>query len=325
VASSLVLITVDTLRADHVAAYGGPVATPALDRLAAEGVLVERAFTPTPTTGPAHASLFSGWYPWRHGVLDNAVVFAPEQATLAERLQGEGLETAAFVSSYILHPRFGFDRGFDRYEFVATEGLVWRDEEHAEFYARAESTTEQALDWLEPVLERGRRFFLWVHYFDPHFPYAPPEGFRLPPSHRVDLRGKRVPEGVGGRAALAALVRAYQGEVRYVDAEIGRLIETVRQHDPMGQTAIVVTSDHGEGLGDHGKLAHGTNLFEELVRIPLILRAPGLPAGARVSGPVQLEDLYPTLLSILGVAAGDDLDGVDHLAALRAVPGAPVR
>jgi arylsulfatase A-like enzyme len=319
----VLLVTVDTLRADHLSAYGGPDPTPAFDAVAAEGVLVERAYTPTPSTGPAHASLFTGLYPWRHGVLQNAAPLPDELVTLAMSLRERGFRTAAFVSSFILDGRFGFDRGFESYGFEATEKIVWRGQLRPRFYARGAATTDAALRWLHD--HRGERFFLWIHYFDPHAPYEPPEGFALPPGTDVDLDGRRVPSGLGSRSRLGDLVRAYRGEVRYTDAELGRLLDSLREDGRLDRIALVVTSDHGEAFGDHGQLGHGTTLYEELVRVPLLVRGPGIPAGRRLPGPVQLEDLMPTLLDWLGLPVPPDLDGVSLLGWLRGAGAPPPR
>lgn len=163
----LVLVTVDTLRADHVGPYGGAVPTPAFETLAREGVLVDKAYTPTPTTSPAHASLLTGLHPWRHRVLENAVPLAPGFTTLAEILRGEGFDTAAFVSSYVLHARFGLDRGFDHYEFEPTESYAWRGEMTPGFWARGGATTERALRWLNRRDAPGAgRFFKWIGEVD---------------------------------------------------------------------------------------------------------------------------------------------------------------
>ncbi len=313
----LVLVTLDTLRADHVGAYGAPLATPALDALAEQGVLLEDAFTPTPTTGPAHASLFTGLHPWRHRVLDNGVPLGPGASTLAEHLRAAGFTTQAFVSSYVLHPRFGMDRGFDAYSLVSTHDAQWRGRTVRGFYARGEATTERALQALGEHRDAGEgRLFLWVHYFDPHAPYEPPPGFAVDDTHPLDLRGKWLP-AEAGPVDLEPLLRSYAGEVRYVDDQLGRLVAGLEELGLLERTALVVTSDHGEGLGDHGLLQHGANLYDELVRVPLLLRAPGLPAGRRLAGGAQLEDLMPTLLSLMGVPAPAGRDGVDLLPWLR--------
>ena len=314
----LVLVTIDTLRADHVGAYGGPVATPALDALAAEGALIEHAVTPTPTTGPAHASLFTGLHPWRHGVLENGVPLADETATLAEHARSHGFATAAFVSSYVLHERFEFDRGFDVYGFDPTTPLDVQSGDEEEFYSRGEVATSAAMRWLTDHTATSKApFFLWVHVFDPHAPYEPPTRYALEQDAAVNLAHKRISGGRNARQELAREIRAYRGEVRYVDAQLGRLIDRLRILGLLEDSAVIVTSDHGEGLGDHGLLRHGRNLHEELVHVPLLVRAPGVAAGTRLTGPAQLEDLLPTALALMGVPIPDGLDGLNLLDWLR--------
>jgi len=305
----LVIVTVDTLRADHVSPYGGVVPTPAFETLAREGVLVEQAYTPTPTTAPAHVSLFTGLHPWRHRTLKNAVPVDGGLETLAEILRDEGFRTAAFVSSYILHPRFGFDHGFERYEFDPTQSFVWQGEIKPDFWTLGEFTTRSALRWLNEQAAGDGRFFLWLHYFDPHAPYQPPPGFEVSPMQPVDLSRKRTTPEAPNAGELRRLIRAYRGEVRYADAQLGRLVERLRVLALLENIVLVVTSDHGEGLGDHGLMGHGVNLHEELVRVPLFVRAPGVAAGRRLRGLVQLEDLLPTVLALLGVSIPEGLDG----------------
>jgi choline-sulfatase len=302
---NVVLITVDTLRADHVGVYGGPVPTPAMDRLAAEGVTVDGACTPTPSTGPAHVSLLTGLHPWNHGVLLNAVLFDdPALSNLTETLQVAGFETAAFVSSFNVDKRWGFGRGFKSFHFEPTQ-----DMKEKKFWSRGEATTTAALDWLEEHSQE--RFFVWLHYFDPHLPYKPPEGYERPESEEIDLAGKGVPSPLRNFPQLKKFIRGYRGEVTYTDAQVGRLVDGLRRLGVVDKTAIVLTADHGEGLGDHDHLGHGWNLHDELVTVPLILRAPGLPAGSRLRGGAQLEDLMPTILSLVDVAVPDGLDGID--------------
>ncbi len=308
-ARRVVLVTIDTLRADHVGAYGGPVATPAIDELAREGVLLGDACTPTPSTGPAHASLFTGLHPWRHGVLDNAVALDPSLPRLAGWLRARGFATAAFVASFVLDARFGFAEGFDHFSFEPTEEYTWRGKRRGRFAARGDAVVADAMRWI--TAHAGEPFFVWIHLFEPHAPYRPAPGFALATDAPVELDGKHLPPGVGSRRELADLIRAYRGEVRFADAQVGRLVERLRMLALLDGTALVVTSDHGEGLGDHGLLEHGHNLHDELVRVPLVARAPGLPAGRRLSGPAQLEDLAPTLLAWAGAPAPAGGDGLD--------------
>jgi arylsulfatase A-like enzyme len=306
----LVLVTVDTLRADHVSPYGGIVPTPAFETLAREGALAEQAYTPTPSTAPAHVSLFTGLHPWRHRILENLVPVDDGLETLAEILRDEGFRTAAFVSSYVFHPRFGFDSSFERYEFDQTQSFAGQGTMKPDLSTLGEVTTGNALRWLnERAAADDGRFFLWVHYFDPHWPYKPPPGFEVSPMQPVDLSGKLLPPEASDANELRGMIRGYRGEVRYADAQLGRLVDRLRLLDLLESTVLVVTSDHGEGLGDHGLLGHSANLHEELVRIPLFVRAPGVTAGRRLRGLVQLEDMLPTALALLGVSIPEGLDG----------------
>ena len=313
--SRVLIVTIDTLRADHVGAYGGPVPTPAMDGIAMDGALFLDASTPTPSTAPAHASLWTGLHPWRHGVLDNATPLGVDIATVAESAQNAGIATAAFVSSYILAPRFGLARGFATFHFDPSERYAWRGSDREAFWSRAAATTDAALDWLQD--HRDEPFLLWVHYFDPHAPYEPPPGFERPPGERVSLDGKTLPSGVASFARLADAIRGYRGDVAYTDAQLKRLLDGMRELALFDATTIVVTSDHGEGLGDHGLLEHGENLYEELVRIPLVVRGPGIARGRRLAGPAQLEDLAPTALEALQLAVPAGLDGISLLPWLR--------
>jgi arylsulfatase A-like enzyme len=319
----VLLISVDTLRADHVGAYHGPDPTPALDRLAAEGVLVEQAYTPTPTTGPAHASLFTGLHPWRHQVLGNAVPVPDTLPTFVTLAQEQGVHTAAIVASYILHRRFGFARGFESYVFRPTVPMQWRGKLEETFYSLGAEVSDEAIRWLRSN-RRTRPFLLFLHYFDPHDPYQPPAEFALPPDTPVDVAGRTPPKHAESPTLLADLIRAYRGEVRYVDAEIGRVIEELRAQGRLDRVGVIVTADHGEGLGERGLFGHGLDLHEEQVRIPLIVRGPGVPAGRRLDGAAQLEDLMPTVLAWLGLPAPAFVDGRDLLPWLRGErPGSP--
>jgi arylsulfatase A-like enzyme len=321
-APRVLVITIDTLRRDHVRAYGGVVPTPTLDGLATRGALLLDAYTPTPTTAPAHASLWTGLHPWRHGVSDNAVPLPGDVATVPERAREGGVATAAFVSSFILDTRFGWSRGFETYHFEPSESYPWRGRRRGAFWTRAAATTDAALAWLAE--HRNGPFLLWVHYFDPHAPFEAPPGFERPASERVSLEAKTLPPGVASFAQLADLIRGYRGDVAYTDAQLGRLLDGLAALGLAESTAVLVTSDHGEGLGDHGLLEHGENLHEELVRIPLLVRGPGIPPARRLAGAAQLEDLAPTILELLGLPAPPGIDGASLLPWLRgAATGSP--
>jgi len=291
---SVLLITLDTTRADRLEPYGAvDVETPALAALAAQGVVFEQAMAVAPITAPTHASLLTGLYPLRHGVHDNGRQrLADAIPTLAERLVASGYRTAAFVSAAVLERRYGLDQGFELYDDdLAASGS--RRQARMMVERPAAVTVERAGAWLDG-LEAGESFFLWVHLFEPHTPYEPPSPWR---------------EKYAGRP--------YDGEVAAMDEQIGRLL----RHPRLGaEDAIVVAvGDHGESLGEHGEGTHGLLLYEATLRIPWILRLPGGPAGQRFAAPVSQVDLLPTVLAALSLpwapptlseSAGDEmLDG----------------
>jgi arylsulfatase A-like enzyme len=313
-APNLLLIVVDTLRADHLAAYGyGKGETPHLTRLAREGTRFETAYAPTATTGPTHAGLFTGRFPRSVGVRRNAVVLAEAHETLAERLAAAGWDTAAVVSSFPLHRKFGFAQGFSVYddEFDPKRASV----RHTRFEGypvtegfdrRADATTDRALAWLAGREKRRRPFFLFVHYFDPHEPYVAPARYQ-----RRFALGKNATL----RDQAAAL---YDAEVAFTDSEIGRLLAGLAAGGLADDTLVVLTADHGEGLFQHGHLFHDVYLYEEAVRVPLLVRGPGLARGSVVAGPVMVLDLLPTLLELLGLdLPAEDLAGHSLAALLR--------
>ncbi len=268
---SLVLLTLDTTRADHLGSYGRSEArTPALDALAARGTRYARAVTPSPLTLPAHASLLTGLDPPEHGVRDNGTAaLAADVPTLATVLRSRGYATAAFVASRVLDRRFGLARGFEVYddrmaaERVGEYGYPERD---------AEAVTAAAVAWLA---ERNpeRPYFLWIHYYDPHAPYQPP-------------------------AALRGAGQPYDGEIAWMDRAIGRLLAALP--GPTDGRIVAAVGDHGEALGEHGERTHGLFLYRAALEVPLILAGPGVPAGNVVAGTVGTRRLPATLLELLG-------------------------
>ena len=295
-APALLLITIDTLRADHCSAYGyARETTPNLTALAADGVRFASAYAPMATTGPSHATLFTSLLPASHGVLKNGLGLGPAPRTLAERLRARGFRTGAVVSSYPLDRRFGFARGFESYDdaFSADTSTLHLDSWEGMpvtggFDWRADTTTDRALAWLD-ALEAGAPFFLWVHYFDPHDPYEPPAAF-----------AERFRAASEPLCWLPAQVAAYDAEIAFADQEMGRLLDGLAERGLAGGTLVVVAGDHGEGLLDHDYLHHGLQLYDEAVRVPLVLR---LPSGERsprvVRRPVGLVDVEPTILDLL--------------------------
>lgn len=281
---NLLLITIDTLRADHLGSYGkSDASTPAMDRLAKEGVLFEQASTCVPLTLPSHASILTGTYPAFHGAHNNGTYRLDDAAvTLAETLRERGYRTGAVIGAFPLASRFGVAQGFDTYD----DTLPPERERQMGYRQRpADEVSRAGLQWLEAA--GGTPFFLWLHYFDPHIPYVPPEPF-----------------------AARFRDRPYDGEVAFVDEQVGRVLERVRRPDLAASTLVVVMSDHGEGLGDHGEWTHGVFLYESTLRIPLLMALPGvLPAGRRVAAPVRSIDVLPTVLDLLRVPIIGDVQG----------------
>jgi arylsulfatase A-like enzyme/Flp pilus assembly protein TadD len=279
----VLLITLDTLRADYLGCYGSTrSATPNLDALAASGVRFAECTTVNPTTLPTHVSLMTGLYPEAHGVRANIYYrYDLTQPTLAEVLRRNGYRTGAVVGANVLGRHTGLARGFHDYDDLEPEQAAATDKLHVggEIERLAEEVTDRAVAWIDRNARR-QRFFLWVHYFDAHHPYAPPEAFAA--RHRDDL---------------------YAGEVEYLDQQVGRLLDEIGRMGLSDRTLVVAVADHGEGLGEHGEARHGFFLWETTVRVPLIVSYPGrLPAGQVVFRPVGNVDVMPTVLDLVGLA-----------------------
>ena len=285
---SVLLVTIDTTRVDRLEPYGAEnVATPALARLASRGIVFEQASAVAPITMVSHTSILSGLNPFEHGVRNNGTHYVPEEiTTLAEMLQSEGYRTAAFVSASVLERRYGLDQGFEVYDDDLSAG---RDRSPRVVADRpAEATIASAKDWLE-TLEESEEYFLWVHLYDPHANYSPP------PPYRDEYRE-----------------RLYDGEIAYMDEQIGHLLSHGRVAAAGDQAPIVtVIADHGESLGEHGERTHGILAYNSTIHIPWILRVPGGPSGLRVKAPVGQVDLVPTIMSLLDLDIETEVSGRD--------------
>jgi arylsulfatase A-like enzyme/tetratricopeptide (TPR) repeat protein len=296
---NVLLVSIDTLRADHLSCYGAEdVATPNLDRLASEGVLFERVLTVAPATLPAHASLFTGTTPPVHGVRDNVGFYLKEGTkTLAARLRSQGYDTAAFVGSFVLDSRFGLDQGFSLYDDDLGPSSETDDDGFVS-QRRGDEVLSRALAWLASRASRTEAppFFAFVHLYDPHTPYDPPAPF-APSSKDEALR--------------------YRGEVGFVDSLVGRLLDALASEGLDDRTLVAVTSDHGESLGEHGELTHGFFLYEAALRIPLLLRYPDGPAGRRIADAVRIVDVAPTLVDLLGLHSMEGSEGTSLVPLIR--------
>jgi len=284
-ARNLIVFTIDTLRADRVGAYGyQPARTPGMDALASTGSVFTRAFAVAPITLTSHASMMTGRYPPGHGARHNGIRVDPTVPTLAGALAGAGFATGAFVAAFPLDRRFGLDRGFGVYGDRMPRGAPG----HAVNERSAQSVADEAIAWL--AQHRSSRFFLWVHFFEPHAPYGDPRD---------------------GRSAGAR----YDDEVAEADRQMRRVLDAAGE--ARRSTIVAVTGDHGEAFGEHGEIAHSIFVYDTTLRVPLILAGPSIPA-ARVDEPVSHVDLAPTFAALLGVRSLD-ADGVDLRPAMSGV------
>jgi arylsulfatase A-like enzyme len=333
---NVVLITLDTLRADRLGSYGyARDTTPHLDALAERGVRFEDAIAQSTTTSPSHASILTGLDPPRHGLRKlYGERLAESNETLAEMLGGHGYTTAAFVSAIPLRRSVGLDQGFETYDDR------W-DESRGETGAgplserSAFETNRRVKAWLETAPKRP--FFLWVHYFDPHHPYFPPESWRLAQGVEVDTAGSlpgaldasrsrpdREPDEPPEAMVAQGMSQLYDAEVAYTDAAVGELLEALDDADALDRSIVAVVADHGEHLGEHGYWFGHWDVLDETARVPMLLVHPdGRHAGQAVEASVGTIDLVPTLLAWLGIESGVAFDGRDLTPLLAGAPPAP--
>lgn len=290
---NVVLISVDTLRADHLGCYGDARATtPQIDGLAAAGVRFERAQAPVPLTLPSHATILTGLRPPAHGARGNTMRLEPGALTLAEILSARGMSTAAFVGAAVLRSAAGLSQGFDVYDDDMGGAP---SAAHAE--RPAAEVSRRATAWLEA--NHARPFFLFLHYFDPHYPYSPPEPF----ASRGD--------------------DPYAGEIAYTDEQVGRVLDALQALGHAEDTLVIFTADHGESRGEHDEPTHGWFVYQSTLRVPLIIRGPGVSPGRVVSERVGLVDILPTVLARLSAEPPPAVHGLDLSGALSGDGAAP--
>jgi arylsulfatase A-like enzyme/Flp pilus assembly protein TadD len=287
----VILVSIDTCRADHIGCYGGPAsATPVIDRLAAKALRFTSVIASVPMTLPSHCTMLTGTTPLEHGVHDNlAYRLDASRVTLAETLRDHGYQTAAVVGSFVLDSRFGLDQGFQSYDDRIETGRGGASDVSER---KADDVTRRALNWLDSAPREG--FFLFVHYFDPHAPYEPPEPF-----------------------ATAFAGDPYTGEIAYVDRGIGQILDKLAALRLYDRSLIIVTGDHGEGLGEHGESGHGYFIYQSTLSVPLIIKPPGRAQARVVEDRAGLIDIAPTVLGELGIAPAAPLSGCDLLHATR--------
>lgn len=350
-------MTIDTLRADRLGAYGFSQAhTPVLDQLAREGVRFDRAVCQLPQTNSSHASLMTGLYASTIGMKVHMVdKLRPGTQTMASVFAGAGYQTAGIYSWVSLDPQFcGLDQGFQTYAgYVLNRSAIFSDPRLEQLAAtfrqlkeqvpiiktadvvlgqsdrieesldgRADVTNQAVFDWLDAHAQSGP-FFLWVHYYDPHYPYAPPKGydhiFGLDYQGDIDGSVETIHKIEKNQISISAedrsrLTELYQGEIAFADAQLGRLLESLKQRGLQDDTIVAVTGDHGESFGEHGDWNHGLKVYESEIHVPLMLRYPRrIPAGTTIGAPAQLIDVMPTLLELTGLRAPKPVQGTSLL------------
>lgn len=308
VPENVLLITIDTLRADHLGCFGyAGASTPSIDRLASAGVRFERTHAHNVITLPSHSNILTGLYPITHGVRDNSGFRLPTSLpTLATLLKARGFACGAFVGAFPVDSRFGLDRGFDVYDDNYGDATGAADFRFVE--RRAEEVVTPFLAWLDGLpptaaglAAAGGRpgWFAWVHFYDPHSPYDPPEPFK------TKFAG-----------------RPYDGEISYADSQVGRIVDHLREGGRLRSTCIIVTADHGEGLGDHGEGTHGLFAYESTLHVPLIIDGPGFSSRV-VHSPVRHIDVVPTILDLLRAPIPGSLNGRSLLPLLKGTGDSP--
>ncbi len=283
--SNVLLVTFDTTRWDHLGyAVGEKNLTPVLDEMAAGGTWFSRCLTTQPLTLPSHTSIMTGLFPDGHGVRNNGTYIVPESdVTLAERLREAGFETHAIIGAFVLDSQFGLSQGFEEYDDDLRGGakaplFMFKE-------LPAARIADKAIDWLEKR-KPNKRFFLWLHFFDPHANYSPPD-----------------------KIAMEFAGEPYKGEIHYADRELGRVLEKLKEQKLLEETLFAFTADHGESLGEHGEKTHGLFIYRSTMRVPLLLRGPGIPSGMRVDSLVRTVDIAPTILELLGLEGVSEMDG----------------
>jgi arylsulfatase A-like enzyme len=346
--SNCVLLTIDSLRADHATGESGLM--PTLNELAASGVSFSRAYANGYSTPISFPTLLTGTYANHHG---GPAYMADERPFLASKLAAAGYETAAFQTNPHLRVEKNYDVGFgtfndfddeagglSRLRYLVTQNLdsdsrlyallkrlyhLFRTTSGSADYAEAPTLNDRALDWLDGEWNRESPFFLWIHYMDVHYPFYPPEEFRqqvtdrtVPNGRAISLNGKMHEDGAELTAEEVADLRAlYRGEVRYTDHHIGELLAGLRERDCFDDTLFLVTSDHGELFGEHGLFGHPPSGYEESYHVPLVARGPTLPEGRTVDAPATLLDVPPTVTEVLDIDGDPRWDGESLVPATR--------
>jgi len=286
---NVVLFTLDTTRADHIGCYGyRQIETPQIDKIADQGFLFKNATSQAPLTLPSHSSILTGTYPLYNGVRDNGGFYLePGRATLARVLQQAGWATSAFVGAFVLDSRWGLNQGFDYY-YDNFDFAKYKTISLDSVQREGGEVVKAFLDWF--ATNSGKKFFSWIHFYDPHMPYEPPEPYRT----KYDVR----PWGL------------YDGEIAYMDSLIGRVMEELAKKGLLGKTIVVLTGDHGESLGEHNESSHAFFIYDATQSVPLIVRLPALmPKGRIIDSQVENVDIMPSILELLGLPVPREVQG----------------
>lgn len=347
---NVLLISIDMLRADHVHALGyARATTPNIDRLANEGACFEQHVSSSSWTLPAHAALFTGLNDVQHGVVDTHLALGPEALTLAERFKAAGYETAGFFAGPYLHPAFGFGQGFERYvnctsyagKLDGAPSSAWSMDKDVMRESHADVTNPRVFqrfqEWIgqHDPSQGGRPFFAFLHLWDAHFDFVPPAPYdtRFDPDYKGSITGRgydgrgfffdeRIAPGMDARD-LEHLIALYDGEIAWTDEHVGKVRAELERLGLLENTLVVITSDHGTEFFEHGRKGHRQSLYDEVVRVPLVMRLPEhLAAGARIGEQTRSIDVVPTILELCGLPAPLDVAGQSLMPLVRKDPGA---
>ena len=301
---NLIIITLDTTRPDFLGCYGNSqIQTPNIDRFANDSVLFKNAVSQTSTTATSHATIFTGKYPFEHGVIINGKKLPEKENTIAENMREKGYKTGAFIAAYPVAKQFGFSQGFDVFD---QEGVTGEDRGYnvgryiykmTDLYRTAEEVNSSMFPWLTE--NANNNIFLWVHYFDPHKPLNPPKHFiNMYKSVQIDLKHVNKPN--------RKYIRKYMAEISYMDMHFGKLIEHLKDINIYDNSLIIVISDHGEGLGQHNWMTHCFNVYEEAIKIAYIVKFPrSRYAGTKIDELIDTSTVYPTIMDIFNLEEGE--------------------
>ncbi len=314
---NILFVLIDTLRPDRVGAHGSARGlTPFIDSLAAHGYVFRNAYAQTSWTNPSVATIFTSRYQSQHHITSFNAVLSPDEVTLAEVLQASGYTTGAFLANFLLQPKLGFSQGFDQYQPFARTQTDWRGKEVL-LKERAERVDREALNWLDGVLLTRKPVFLYVHYMEPHNPYDPPDALvdqvlaGRPRPNRDAINDRMTLPNIGtfDDDQVQAVQDFYDAEVLSLDVQLRELFAGLQQRGFLENAIVVITADHGEEFREHGLMGHHQTLYEEVLRVPLILLVPGHEQRTDIQPIVSLIDLAPTLLELAGIPAPPSFEG----------------